>query len=204
MLPSPGYQEALDRIIAETRKALKEYYRANGMNTSPFDVNIHVPAAELKAYSTSKAAEMSKQLIPPGVNFTDKPRVSGALRERYLNHLRELCGQEYVDVPEMSARMDAMMIANTEDELAFLIHDLPALPEAKEEVEKQPSFIGTQRETAIRCAICSMVSFALYIGIPVTSTAGSLVHVLFGFMTIALSLAGLSSWNPGRKNKKKE
>jgi len=61
------------------------------------------------------------------VNFAPGQRVSGELRTRYLDHLAGMCQQEYVDLDEMNARMEAMLAARTEEELKFLLHDLPAL-----------------------------------------------------------------------------
>lgn len=94
-----------------THVALREYQHGNGMDT---------PLAT--------HPEKEKQLVPAGVNFAQALRVSGELRSRYLDHLRGCFEDERIDLAELNARMDAMMSANTEDELKFLIHDLPVLP----------------------------------------------------------------------------
>src|SRR6185503_14666818 len=180
------------------RQALIEHYRVNGMTTNTV-IYHEAPAKKaipkVVAHPSARAAEAAKQLVPSGVHFTDKPRVSGAVRERYLNHLREACAQEYIDVPEMSARMDVMMIANTEDELKFLIHDLPALPEAKEEVkEKQPSYKRVAEFTvyAMGASVISIIS------------PGQLFHWITTVIALAMCGIAFAQWSAIRKNTKKE
>jgi len=184
------------------RQALIEHYRVNGMMTNTVTYReIYPPAKGVNpqpravAHPSPRAAEAAKQLVPSGVHFTDKPRVSGAVRERYLNHLREACAQEYIDVPEMSARMYVMMIANTEDELKFLIHDLPALPEAKEEVkEKQPSYKRVAEFTvyAMGASVISIIS------------PGQLFHWITTVIALAMCGIAFAQWSAIRKNTKKE
>lgn len=193
---------AIETMNNRMRVALLAYYHDNGMMKPP-------PAKPLQprvvAHSSARAAEAAKQLVPPGVHFTDKPRVSGAVRERYLNHLREACAQEYIDVPEMSARMDAMMTANTEEELKFLIHDLSTLPEIKvKEIKKeQSSFIGSAREEVTRSTIWATLAAAIAIGVPAGSGLWQLLHLLLTLTALFLCGRAYTKWEASRKNTRK-
>jgi len=188
------------------RQALIEHYRVNGMTTNTV-IYHEAPAKKaipkVVAHPSARAAEAAKQLVPSGVHFTDKPRVSGAVRERYLNHLREACAQEYIDVPEMSARMDAMMIANTEEELKFLIHDLSTLPEIKEKKE-QPSPVGNQREDVIRSTVWATLAAGIAIGVPAGSGIWQLLHMLLTLAVLFLCGRAYTKWETSRKNTKKQ
>ncbi len=212
MLPPPSgkeYQKALDELVAETRRLLREYYQENGIMSAPppgsvttrrsgnivFHASPYLTelAKAEAANAEKKHTEMEKRIIPPGVNFTDKPRVSGLLRERYLNHVREACQHEYIDVTEMTARMDAMMIANTEDELNFLIHDLSAL--AKEEVKKkQPSYRDVT-EFAMYTAAVTVIS-------TIASSPGQLFHLILTIAALILCGVAFIKWKAVVKSKK--
>ena len=202
MLEPPVSHQEFMIVIEDTnrrmRQALIEHYRVNGVMTNTVTYRETSPARkvipQVVAHPSARAAEAAKQLVPPGVHFTDKPRVSGAIRERYLDHLREACQHEYIDVAEMTARMDAMMIANTEDELKFLIHDLPALPEAKEEAEKEQPSYKEVTEFTMYAAAASVISIA---------SPGQLFHWIT--MVIALTMCGIAfvKWSAVRKSARK-
>jgi len=195
------HEQAIDEMIAETRRLLRKYYLENGMTGAPPPGSITVRRSNNLVFHASpylieeekKRADMEKRVIPPGVNFTDKPRISGLLRERYLDHLREACQHEYVGVLEMTARMDAMMIANTEDELKFLIHDLPALPEMKEEVKKkQPSYKS----------VAELVTYAAAVSVLSIVSPGQLFHLISTIVALILCGIAFSRWGVVRKSEK--
>jgi len=210
--PPVSHQEFMLIIEDTNRRMLRtlEHHHTSGMTTSrvvyyetsPPPVKKAIP--KVMAHSSARAAEAAKQLVPPGVHFTDKPRIPGTMRERYLDHLREACQREYIDVAEMTARMDAMMIANTEDELAFLVHDLPALPEVKETGKEQSSFIGSPREDVTRSTIWATLAAGIAIGVPAGSGIWQLLHLLLTLAALFLCGRAYTKWEASRKNTKKQ
>src|SRR5271154_1736349 len=96
-----------------------------------------------------------EKILLPGVNLAPSQRVAGALRDRYLEHLRTSYEQERLDLPELSARMDAAMKAVTEADLKTLICDLPVLPVLYPAVPyKVP--VKSQKEAEVEDATVSM------------------------------------------------
>src|SRR5260370_40937916 len=63
----------------------------------------------------------------PGVHLTASQRIGDEMRDRYLEHLRERFAGGYIDSAEHNARQDIAMKAKTEEELTFLLRDLPSL-----------------------------------------------------------------------------
>ena len=103
-----------------------------------------MPVRQSATFLSSDALDRAEAGHSPGVNFVTGQRVSGKLRTRYLDHLRELYEQEYFGLDELSARQDAMLLANTKEELDFLLYDLPLLPAevtiAKPEEKKEDPY----------------------------------------------------------------
>ena len=202
MLPPHPVQQAIDRLVAETRKTLREYYQENGMDKPvPMDIQL-IPQERPKVY---RSVEPAKRIVPPGVKFTPNPRVSGALRDRYLNHLRDLCGQEYIDVAEMGARVDAMMLANTEDELKFLIQDLPALPAGAPVKRSEENSLKELRASAVEFTGYATLATVMGIGIfPAHSMAGLLVQIVLMGTMITLWVSAIFKWSLYHKKKNTE
>jgi hypothetical protein len=74
--------------------------------------------------------------VPEGVTVTSKPRASGALRRKFIEHLGTAFADEYITKEEFDARHAEADKAETDAELRVLISDLPSLPAPK--VEEKP------------------------------------------------------------------
>ena len=111
-----------------------------------------------------------REKTPTGVNLAPALRVSGELRSRYLDHLRVSYEQEYLDLSELEARMDAAMKAVTEADLKRLICDLPKLPaepvkitlEKKEEPEQASSAMAFAMASGCMCIIAVLSTFTFH------------------------------------------
>ena len=174
--------------VQEMHRELRAYYRANGTD-KPLNER-HPPECicgkcHLKrdGYTFNDEVGVVPVLPPvspliPGLNILQNQRVGGEIRETYLNRLREMFAGEYINEAEFDARQDAMMIANTKDELDFLVRDLPMLPEKEEELPEEKK------------KDLSPVIYGVWTVILITQAVQATdlaAHVIFGILAVVLA-----------------
>lgn len=87
-----------------------------------------------------------------GMTFTTVKRAGDETKNRYLDHVHEMFAQGYLSEKEHDARVDAIMAALTEKQMAFCIRDLPGLPDivkAKPAVTRKPAISRQVTKTAL-------------------------------------------------------
>jgi len=171
-------QEAFDVAIENSGKGL--YTQVSLTNVTGV---VSVPPSMIPA---------APPLSPPGVNIRDKMRVGRTEKDPYFIRLQEVYAGEYIDKAEYDARLEALMFANTQDELDFLMRDLPP---AKKDI---PAPMRTPLPGAAICAGGIVVN-AFYAAIsPVSTVAGlaefivAMILVLTFILMLAARLSGKS------------
>ena len=96
---------------------LERYYEENGMGENKHPYLISPPQTRL----TRVAAPPGTCVLPEG------SRIGDAARDACLERLRELHSLGYLDPAVFSARCDAALAAQMQDELDYLVRDLPEL-----------------------------------------------------------------------------
>ena len=115
---------------------------------------VHRPSTEV--------ARVDKPNNPfPDVHFTSHQRVGDETKDTYIEHVHEMFAGGYIDAEEHDARLKAMMLARTREEMEFLIQDLPKVPEKKKdviEVTPEPKGKGRIRVDPLAGAMLTWVS----------------------------------------------
>jgi hypothetical protein len=85
------------------------------------------------AIEPAKSQEVASKepLSPEGVHFTSHQRVGDTVKDSYIEHVHEMFAGGYIDAGEHDARLAALMLARTKEEMEFLVQDLPQVNERK-------------------------------------------------------------------------
>lgn len=105
---------------------------------------VHHPPAMIEA--APREIE-KKPFEPEGVHFTSHQRVGDEIKDSYLEHIREMFAGGYIDSGEHDARLAAMMLAHTKEEMEFLIQDLPKITEKEDVIEAPLAETGSGKLT---------------------------------------------------------
>lgn len=119
-------------IALENLRQLQKDAAANGYQFT-FETSdgtgrkvVHNPPAIEASKAVEKAVE-KKPFEPEGVHFTSHQRVGDEIRDTYIEHIHEMFAGGFIDADEHDARLAAMMLAHTKEEMEFLIQDLPSV-----------------------------------------------------------------------------
>lgn len=138
---------------------------------------------------------------PEGVHLLAKTRIGDAVRDRYLDHLRELFSTGHMTEDEFSARQDATMKAETRDELEFLIRDLPALPAPPDMIRTADPRMYRQVtvQQAARGHTALFCFWAVVMGCTVMSVP--LLGAIAGFLSMIYMIMAISNFSAMKKVK---
>lgn len=141
-----------------------------------------------------KDVEVYRNYSPEGVHVLDRPRIGDEVKDKYIGHVHEAFAQGYLDESEHDARVEAMMAARTEDEVAFLATDLPEKLKVTEPASKVPEKSKARREVFARgeCAfwfvlVAINVLNLVHEGNALFATVFGALMVTFGFMFVKKS-----------------
>jgi hypothetical protein len=139
--------------------AAEEGFEFGIETTDPYGRRIiHRPPKAIAPVEKKPMAPAKPQAAPPaGVNFTSHQRVGDEARDAYLEHLHAMFTGGYIDQAEHSARVDALMLAHTREEMEFLTQDLPQL-KAKELVPPAPPSGISRYTDKISWPLVSLIS----------------------------------------------
>lgn len=148
-------------------------------------VSLSPPRVDKKATPGEVAA---REVAPPGVHFADGIRVGDETRREYYEHLHEMFAGGFISQDELDARLDAMLACSTENELKFLICDLPAKTKKEKEAPQE------KKEVAARPrALDILVSRFNWLAISVLLLAVTLAQLQPGSLVAFLLFSVLSS-----------
>ncbi len=117
--------------------------------------------------------------LPPGVHFTLHQRVGDETKDIYLSHVREMFAGGFIDPDERDARIAALMLARTREEMDFLIQDLPGI--AKELPPPPPA-----GQESPRPLLAFLVTLASGLGAAAVLAGGTGTGNLAGFIVLLI------------------
>jgi hypothetical protein len=133
-IPFNNLQEGVDIAIERAKRGI------------PSQINFNGHTAEV-----SSLLQVMKEIEPPdGVHVLPGPRVGDEQKNEYLERLREAAGGGYINLTETGARQDAILKAESREDLERLVKDLPpykpgipakTCPEKKERAWTGPGVI---------------------------------------------------------------
>ena len=173
----------ISRRADEMRAALREYHTANGMS--------------MEKKKGAKVTVNGTEFVPKDEKIKDEKmlvpgkRIGDARRDLYIDHLREMCAEGYIDEGIFRERLTSAMAAVTESDLTELIRDLPSLPAAVVPVIAHKEKSGFSASMAF--ALSSVAMFILFILTIVnaadpSSGPGRAAWVLSGIWTLAFGI----------------
>lgn len=182
-MPPPSHP----RIALEE---LRELQRAAAEHGHGFDIEVTDETGRKYAYRAPATEVVKHPLAPEGVHFTSHQRVGDEIRDSYINHIHEMFAGGYIDSDEHDARLAAMMLTHTKEEMEFLIQDLPRVTEKKVE-PAEPAPEQKQRIT-IDPPAATMLVFTSLLGAVVTGSAGdiatSVASIIFTVIAVAITV----------------
>lgn len=128
LMPPPSHP----RIALEE---LRELQRAAAEHGHGFDIEVTDETGRKYAYRAPATEVVKHPLAPEGVHFTSHQRVGDEIRDSYIEHVHDMFARGFIDQGEHDARLKAMMLAHTKEEMEFLIQDLPQPVEKKDVIE---------------------------------------------------------------------
>jgi hypothetical protein len=133
--------------VKEMHERLRENYRTNGTDKPLSSKKKHPSECVCRDCCGPWNGTVATYPLPippalypslPGLEVLQKPRIGREMRDVYLNRLREAFAGEYISEAVFDARSDVMMSASTEEELKYLVRDLPQLAKAVPAVPETP------------------------------------------------------------------
>lgn len=121
-----------------------------------------------------------KEIEPPdGVHVLPGPRVGDEQKNEYLERLREAAGGGYINLTETGARQDAMLKAESREDLERLVKDLPPykpdLPGTKIYPEKKEPRAWVYSAAAVMMSIGMLLSMVF---LTLTTGEGEIMFVV--------------------------
>ena len=125
-------------------------------------------------------AEIVKETEPPdGVHVLPGPRVGDEQKNEYLERLREAAGGGYINLTETGARQDAMLKAESREDLERLVKDLPPykpdIPGTKIYPEKKEPRTWVYSAAAVMMSLGMLLSMVF---LTLTTGAGEIMFVV--------------------------
>lgn len=137
------YFVALENLRQLQKDAAEKGYQFSIIETSDQTGHRVIYNPPVAIAAPPKKAEVEKK--PPNpfpdVHFTSHQRVGDQAKDAYTEHVHDMFARGYINQREHDARIDAMMLARTKEEMEFLVQDLPEIrmdpPEVKTEGKKK-------------------------------------------------------------------
>lgn len=99
---------------------------------------------QLAEFVRNTQAPRGFQSLPPGVHLAQHQRIGDERKDKYLAHIGEMFSGGFISQEEYQARSDAVIKAQTEEDLKLLTLDLPTLPRVKPEPKKKEKTLVIQ------------------------------------------------------------
>lgn len=146
---------------------------------------------DLKFYLHNEKGELthtleSAETTPKGVNIAPKQRIGDQGRDKYFEHLHKMFAGGYISQAEHDARVDALMLANTKDEMEFLVKDLPKMNAVEKSEKPLPAVQDKGRITIDPPAFTVLTFISVVMTVVLGSLPSQVAHSLSGMFFVAL------------------
>jgi hypothetical protein len=173
--------------VKEMHERLRENYRTNGTDKPLSSKKKHPSECVCRDCRGPWNGTVATYPLPippalypslPGLEVLQKPRIGREMRDVYLNRLREAFAGEYISEAVFDARSDVMMSASTEEELKYLVRDLPQVAKAVPAVPQEKPPVSPYSYLLWTCLFTVQ-----------SAMAGSIVaHVLLGLAAVLFAV----------------
>ena len=130
----------------------------------------------------------------PGTAVLPQKRIGDTARNKTLDHLQEMYARGYLSTSELDARQQAALAATLQDELDFLMADLPSPVKAAVKPEPVKAGASGVRAAVMWAANVVMITFpvmsaltTIYGGAPAGAAALGMIGGLAGMLLTVLS-----------------